>query len=340
VRTLPAMADEGSPELHEPWAPAPGAAPEAPLPAPLPAPAPAAPPPPYDYEAETPTSELPAVPGEPVAEPPPAFAPPPPPPPGEVRKKWPASAKAIAAILAVALLGAAGGLGYAWWKTNEDKKDLEDVTTAQSQELTSQLDKANADLATTKSSLDAANKQVTDLQGQLKSAQDEAAANKASADALKALFPVNASTVAGGLPGSYASQPVGTVSGACSVAPCPNVQLSLIIESASGALTMSDPALGRVPLQSGTGGWTASGPVQASLQLQCAGSPQPTSFVLSLAPAAVGLDAKNATQVSSLAGSLVLASAAVVAPTPAPGAPPGTSCAPGVAAYNVLANRT
>jgi hypothetical protein len=347
VRTLRAMADEGSPELHEPWAPAPEGLPAPgvvePPPAPAVAPAPT-PPPPYDYEAEPPTGELPAP--APTTElpaaPPPAFAPPPPPPPdaGPKKRKWPGSAKAVAAVLAVALVGAAAGLGYAWWKTNEDKKDLENVTTAQSQELTSQLDKANADLATTKSSLDAANQQVTGLQGQLKSAQDEAAANKASADALKALFPVNASSVAAGLPGTYASQPVGTVSGACSVAPCPNVQLSLTIESTSGALTVSDPALGRVPLQSGTSGWTASGSAQAALQLQCAGSPQPTSFVLSLAPAAVGLDAKNASQVSSLAGSLVLTSPAVTAPTPPPGAPPGTSCAPGVAAYNVLANRT
>jgi hypothetical protein len=275
----------------------------------------------------------------PVEGPPPPFAPPPPPPP-EKRKKWPGSAKATAAILAVALLGAAGGLGYAWWKTNEDKKDLEKITTAQSQELASQLDKANADLASTKSSLDAASKQVTDLQGQLKSAQDEAAASKTQADALKALFPVTASSVAGGVPGTYGTQSVGPVAGGCSVAPCPNVQLVLTIESSAGSLTVSDPALGRVPLQAGTGGWTATGSVLASLQLQCAGSPQATSFVLSLAPAAVALDAKNAAQVTSLAGSLVLTSAAVVAPAPPAGTPPGPSCPPGVAAYNVLANRT
>ena len=296
------------------------------------------PPPPYDIEAELAaepaTTELPAAPA-----PAPTFAPPPPPPPAG-RKKWPGSAKAVAIVLAVALVAAAGGLGYAWWKTNEDKKDLENVTTVQSQELTSQLDKANADLATTQSSLDAANKQVTDLQGQLKSAQDEAAANKATADALNALFPVTASSVAGGLPGSYSSQPVGTVTGGCSVAPCPRVQLSLTIESTAGALTISDPAFGRVPLQSGGAGWAASGSVQASLQLQCAGSPQPTSFVLSLAPAAVALDAKNAAQVTSLAGSIVLTSPEVVAPTPPAGTPPGPSCAPGVGAYSVVANRT
>jgi hypothetical protein len=338
------MADEGSPELHEPWASHPDQAPpEAFAPPETPAeagpPAPPRPPAaPYDIEAEAPTTELPAVPP-----PPPGLAPglaPPPPPPAETRKKWPGSAKATVIVLAVALIGAAGGLGYAWWKTNEDKKDLEKVTTAQGQELTGQLEKTNADLNTTKSSLDATNKQVTDLQGQLKSAQDEAAANKAQADALKALFPVTASSVAGGLPGTYNSQSVGPVTGACSVAPCPNVQLALTIESTSGALSVSDPALGRVPLQAGTSGWTATGPVLASLQLQCAGSPQTTSFVLSLAPAAVALDAKNAAKVTSLAGSLVLSSPAVNAPAPPPGGTPGPSCAPGVAAYDLVANRT
>ncbi len=323
------MADEGSSELHEPWASPPDAA----VPGPPPPP-PGPPSAPYDIEAELPTTELPAQPP-----PPPAFAPPPPPPPAKT-KKWPGSAKATVAVLAVALVGAAGGLGYAWWKTNEDKKDLEKVTTAQSQELASQLDKANTDLNTTKSSLDAANKQVTDLQGQLKSAQDEAAANKAQADALKAVFPITASSVAGGLPGTYNSQSVGPVTGACSVAPCPNVQLALTIESAAGSLTVSDPALGRVPLQAGSGGWTASGSVFASLQLQCAGAPQPTSFVLSLAPAAVALDSKNAAQVTSLAGSVVLTAPAVTAPPPPAGATPGPTCAPGVAAYNVQANRT
>ncbi|HKA03742.1 MAG TPA: hypothetical protein VKD67_05415 [Acidimicrobiales bacterium] len=330
------MADEGSPELHEPWASHPAEAsapPETPVEAEPPAPP--RPPGPYDVEAESPTTELPAVPPPPLA-----FAPPPPPPPADKGKKWPGSAKATVIILALALLGAAGGLGYAWWKTNEDKKDLEKVTTAQGQELTSQLDKANADLNTTKSSLDAANKQITDLQGQLKTAQDQAAANKAQADALKALFPVTASSVAGGLPGTYNSPSVGPVAGACSVAPCPNVQLTLTIESTSGALSVSNPALGRVPLQAGSGGWTATGPVLASLQLQCAGSPQTTTFVLSLAPAAVALDAKNAAQVTSLAGSLVLTSPAVSAPPPPPGGTPGASCAPGVATYNVVANRT
>ena len=366
MRTLPDMADEGTPELHEPWAPAapPPAPAEGEAAAEAPAeptaeppsepiaeppseptaevepPPPPPPPPPYDIEAETPTAEVPAEPA--VPPPPPAFAPPPPPA-EPAKKKWPGSAKAVAIILAVALVAAAGGLGYAWYKTNGDKKDLEKVTTAQSQELTSQLDNANADLATTKSSLDAATKQVTDLQseltttqGQLKTAQDAAAASKASADALKAVFPITAASVAAGLPGSYTSASAGTVTGGCSVAPCPSVQLTLTIESASGALSVSDPALGRVPLQSGSGGWTASGPVQASLQLQCAGAPQPTTFVLALAPAAVALDAKNAAQVTALASSLVLSS-----PAPAPVAPATTpACGPGVAAYNVVANRT
>ena len=349
MRTLRVMADEGSPELHEPWAPTAPPPPDAETPVgeppaeptaePAPEPRPV-PPPPYDVEAETPTAEVPA---EPVV-PPPPFAPPPPPAAEPVKsKKWPGSAKAVAIVLAVALVAAAGGLGYAWYKTNQDKKDLEKVTTAQSQELASQLDKANADLATTKSSLDAANKQVTDLQGQLattqgqlKTAQDAAAASKATADALKALFPITAASVAGGLPGSYSGPSVGTVTGGCSVAPCPSAQLTLTIDSTSGALSVSDPALGRVPLQSGSGGWTANGTAQASLQLQCAGAPQPTSFVLSLAPAAVALDAKNAAQVTTLAGSLVLS-----APAPAV-VPPATApaCGPGVAAYDVVANRT
>jgi hypothetical protein len=346
MRTLRTMADEGSRELHEPWAPT-APPPDAETPAEPPAEPRLAPPPPYDIEAELPTTELPA---EPAIPPPPPFAPPPPPAaqaPKKKKKKWPGSAKAVAIILAVALVAAAGGLGYAWYKTNEDKKDLEKVTTAQSQELASQLDKANGDLATTKSALDAANKQATDLQsqltttqGQLKTAQDDAAASKATADALKALFPITPASVAGGLPGSYSSPSAGTVTGGCSVAPCPSVQLTLTIESASGALSVSDPALGRIPLQSGSGGWTANGTVQASLQLQCGGSPQPTSFVLSMAPAAVALDAKNAAQVTSLAGSLVLSAAAVTAPAPPAGTPPGPSCGPGVAAYDVVANRT
>jgi hypothetical protein len=320
-----AMADEGSSELHEPWARPPDDAP----------PAPPVPPPdrPYDIAAEAPTEVMPFTPSSPpvlFSSPPP----PPPPPAAPGRRKWPASAKAMVGLLTLALLGAAGGLGYAWWKTNDDKKDLEKVTALQGQELTTQLDKANADLATAKSSLDAATKQATDLQGQLKSAQDEAAANKATGDALKALFPITAASVAPGLPGTYGTQSLSPVSGGCSVAPCPSVQLALTVESASGALTVSDAVLGRVPLQATSGGWTATGPVVASLQLQCAGAPQPTSFTLTLAPAAVALDAKNAPRVTSLAGTLLLSSVAVTAVAPAP------SCPPGIGTYSVLANRT
>jgi hypothetical protein len=315
------MAEEGS-DLHEPWAPPRGR--------------PAVP---YDIEAETPAEREPSeadtptevVPVQPAG-PPPLTPPPPPPPPG--RKKWPGSAKAVTAVLVVALLGTGAGLGYAWWKTNDDKKNLENVTTEQSQELSAQLDKANAELATTKSSLDAANKQITDLQGQLKTAQDGAAAQKATADALKALFPVNAQTTAASLPGGYNTPALSTVSGGCSVAPCPTAQLALTIESTSGALTISDPSFGRVPLQAGGAGWAATGSVVASLQLQCAGVPQPTTFSLSLEPAAVALDANNATRITTLAGSFVLTSAAVAGVAPAP------SCPPGVATYVVTANRT
>ena len=40
-------------------------------------------------------------------------------------RRWPGSAKAIVIILAVLLVATAAGLGYGWWKTNDDKKDLE-----------------------------------------------------------------------------------------------------------------------------------------------------------------------------------------------------------------------
>jgi hypothetical protein len=314
MRTLPPMADEGSRELHEPWAPSP----------------PDTPPAPYDIDAETPTEVVPVV-----AEPLPAvLVRPPPPPPPPRRRKWPWSARVMVSILTLAFLGAVGGLGYAWWKTNEDKKDLEAVTTDQSQELTTQLDKANSELATTKSSLDAATKQVTEVQGQLKTAQDDTAAQKTQVDALKALFPINAQTAAVGLPGTYGTESMTAQPNSCTVAPCPTAQLALTIESTSGALTISDPALGRVPLQAGGAGWTASGSVLASLQLQCSGSPQPTSFLLTLAPAAVALDDKNAPRITTLAGSLLLTSAAVA------GVPPAPTCAPGVASYAVAANRT
>jgi hypothetical protein len=364
------MADERS-ELHEPWAPPPqgatgpgdepappgGAAPEAegagppeaePEAAPtaeLPVPAdtgtvvPAEPqvtetspppPPPYDYEAEGPTEVVPTTPP-----PPPPMAPPATASAAAGRRKWPGSAKATAIILGVALVAAAGGLGYAWWKTNEDKKDLENVTTQQSQELTAQLDKANADLNTTKSSLDAANKQVSDLQTQLKSAQDQAASSTAQANALKALFPVNASTTAAGLPGAYASGALGAQAGSCTSAPCPTAQLRLNVAANAGSLTVSDAALGTVPFQSAGAGWTATGPAGAALQLQCAGAPLPTTFVLTLAPAAVALDAQNKTQVTTLAGNLLLTAAAVA---PVPPTTPG--CPAGVASYVVAANRT
>ena len=41
------------------------------------------------------------------------------------RAAWPGAAKAIVIILVVLLVGTAVGLGYGWWKTNDDKKDLE-----------------------------------------------------------------------------------------------------------------------------------------------------------------------------------------------------------------------
>jgi hypothetical protein len=252
------------------------------------------------------------------------------------KRRWPAAAKATAIVLAVALVAACAGLGYAWWRTNEDKKDLETAANQQGQELSQQLSAANANLSKSQASLAAANKQITDLQGQLKTAQDAAAAAQAQAGALMKLFPINATTVTSGVPGTYRTGALSVQSGGCSLAGCPSAQLTLTVTSSGGALTVSDPALGQVALQGSGSGWSATGPVSPALQLQCSGVAQPTTFILSVNPAAVALDAQGATQVTTLAGSLLL-TAPPVAPT---ATPPTAGCAEGVASYVFGANRT
>jgi TolA-binding protein len=322
------MADDGE-NLHDPWAPPPtGTATDADAAA--------------EPELDAPTRVTPLEPSPvDIAEPLPPFEPvtipdPTPPPPPPPRRRWPGSAKAIVILLVILLIGTAAALSYGWYKTNEDKKDLEHATTQQGQELSGQLDKSNQDLAASQQQLTDANAKVTDLQGQLSDAQKEADAAKAENDALTALFPMNAQKLQPGVPGSYRTDAVNTATGGCSLAPCPSVQLTLTIAAAGGGLTASDPALGQTNLTLATGGWTAGGSAPAALQLQCNGAPQPTTYTLSLAATEVALASNNAPQVTILSGALLLSSAAV----PAGAAPTAPACPPGVASYVLSARRT
>jgi hypothetical protein len=275
--------------------------------------------------AATATAQIPVAAEQPVEAPPPPS-----------KRRWPSAAKATAIVLAVALVAACAGLGYGWWKTNQDNKDLETASNQQGQELSQQLSTANANLTKSQADLAAANKQLSDLQGQLKSAQDAATAAQAQAAALMKLFPINATTVASGVPGTYRTGALSVQGGGCSLATCPSTQLTLTVASSGASLTVSDPALGQVPLQGSASGWSATGPATPALQLQCAGVAQPTTFTLTMSPAAVALNAQSATQVTTLAGSLLL-TAPPVAPT---ATPPTPGCAAGVAAYAFAANRT
>src|SRR5215211_4933365 len=153
------MADD---RLHDPWAPPPDR--------------------PGDPDGPTEIMATSAPPTEP------ATVTPTEPPTDDGRRRWPGSAKAVVVLLAVVLVGTAAVLGYGWWKTNDDKKDLESATNQQGQELSGQLDKANKDLAAAQQQLTAANTKATDLEGELKTAQDEAAAAKAQSDTLTRLF--------------------------------------------------------------------------------------------------------------------------------------------------------
>jgi hypothetical protein len=251
------------------------------------------------------------------------------------RRRWTTAAKATVIVLAVALVAACAGLGYAWWRTNEDKKDLETAANQQGQELSQQLSAANANLSKSQADLAAANKQITDLQGQLKTAQDATATAQAQAAALGKLFPINATTVSSGVPGTYRTPALSAQPNACSVAPCPPAQLTLTVTSAGGALTVADPNLGQAALQGSGAGWSATGAVTPALQLQCSGVAQPTTFTLTVSPAAVALDAQGATQVTTLAGSLLL----TAAPVAATATPPTAGCPPAVASYVFAANR-
>jgi TolA-binding protein len=326
------MADEGD-NLHDPWAPPPDAAPAAP-------------------EADVPTRVTPIEPTvEGIDAPPlppdePELLPEIVPPESEVpppRRHWPGAAKAIVAVLAVLLVATAVGLGYGWWKSNDDKKELESTSNQQGQELSQQLDKANQDNATAQQQLATANTKITDqqtqitgLQSQLTAAQDEAAAAKQQSAALAGLFPLTPQKLQPGLPGTYRSDAVQPAPGGCSLASCPPVQLTMTIESSGGALTVSDPALGRLPLTPVGGGWSATGAAPAAFQLQCNAAPQPTTFTITLAATVVALDSKNAPQVATLGTGFLLSSA----PVAGTAEPANAGCPPGVAAYLLSAART
>jgi TolA-binding protein len=316
------MADEGD-GLHDPWAPPPDGPQVEPEVAEVPTrvtpiePAPVA-----SAEPDEAVALPEVVPPENELEPP--------------KRRWPGAAKAIVIILAVLLVATAAGLGYGWWKTNDDKKDLETASNQQGQELSQQLDKANKENAALQDQLTAANAKVTDLQGQLTTAQDEAATAQQESAALAALFPLNAQKVQPGLPGTYRTGSVTVAQGGCSLASCPPVQLTLTIESSGGALTVSDPTLGRTALTQAGSGWTANGAAPASFQLSCNGAPQPTTYTLSVGASTIALDAQNAPQVAALGGGLLLSSAAVAA-TPDPASP---GCPPGVAFYVIGGSRT
>ncbi len=317
------MADEGD-GLHDPWAPppeGPAGRPDVDESAPVTAvdvPVVADPPAPPVEPVMMPE----VVPADSVIEAP--------------RRRWPGSAKAVVVLLAVVLIGTAAALGYGWWKTSNDKKDLESASNQQGTELSGQLDKANKDLATSQQELAAANAKVTDLQTQLTTAQNDAAAAEKENATLTGLFPLNAQKLQPGLPGTYRSDSVNTVSGGCSLPQCPPVQLTLTIEASGGGLTVTDPVLGRLPLTLSGSAWTTTGPAPAALQLACNGAPQPTVFTLTVGATVIALDANNAPKVATLGGGVLLSSAAV----PATAEPVNPGCPVGVASYLIGANRT
>src|SRR3954470_6157050 len=105
------MADEDD-SLHDSWAPPPSAS---------------AP----DPDADGPTAVMPVEPS--ASEPVPAADAAPP-----SRRRWPGSAKAVVALLVIALAATVVGLGYGWSKTNDDKKDLETASNQQGAELSAQ----------------------------------------------------------------------------------------------------------------------------------------------------------------------------------------------------------
>jgi hypothetical protein len=254
----------------------------------------------------------------------------------------------VTAILAVALVAVAAGLGYGWWKTNQDKNDAQEAANSNTAALNKQVSDLKGQVGTLTAQVGNLNKQVSDLQAQLKTSQDatvaaqkaaddakaQADGAKAQADALAKLFPVNASSTAGGLPGNYTTGTVKTATGNCSLASCPSTQLTLVIAGSGSSFTISDPQIGKPALTlSHNAVWAATGQAQGSLQLACETTPVITSFTLNLAPAATALDDKGATQVTTLAGSLVLTA-------PASTGPAGAACPAGLAVYNVVANRT
>ena len=276
------MADEGD-NLHDPWAPPPDGMTAGPGPTEPDVPTRVTP-----LEPSLDDLSTPLPPFEPVTIPDPVPAPPP------SRRKWPGAAKAIVILLAILLVGTAAALGYGWYQTNEDKKDLEQATNQQGQELSGQLDKTNQDLASTQQELTAANAKVTDLQNQLSAAQKETDTAKAESTALAALFPMNAQKLQPAMPGTYRTDAANAATGGCSPGPCPPVQLTLTIAPAGGGLSVSDPTLGQANLSLGGGVWTATGSAPAALQLLCNGAAQPTTYTLTLGQTEVALDSQNA----------------------------------------------
>ena len=125
-------------------------------------------------------------------------------------------------LLAILLIGTAAALGYGWYKTNEDKKDLEQATNQQGQELSAaSWTRRTRTWPSTQQELTAANAKVTDLQNQLSAAQKEADTAKAESAALAALFPMNAQKLQPAMPGTYRTDAANAATGGCSLGAVP-----------------------------------------------------------------------------------------------------------------------
>jgi hypothetical protein len=264
-------------------------------------------------------------------------------------KRWTAGAKVTATLLSVLLVGALAGGGYAWWHERQDRQSVESdlnsaaaTSAAQVTQLTKERDDAQTQFNAATQQLATANgtaadlqRQLTTAQADLKTAQTDRATALSETKKLQALFPVDVTTTAAGLPGGYSSTVFNLVSGGCSLAPCPLRPLRLTVSGSGASLVASDPSLGRVGLKVVAGAeWAGSAAAGAAFRLQCQGAPQPTTFSLALAPTAVALTSSTTSQVTILAGRLVLTSAAVT--------PPGATapCPAGLAVYDLVAQRS
>jgi hypothetical protein len=260
------------------------------------------------------------------------------------QRRWTRGAKATAALLAVLLVGAVAGLGYAWWHERSDRQDLEkDLNSAaatsaqQVTQLTKERDQAVTRMNTGTQQLDAATakaaglqRQLTLTQARLKVAEGAAAAALSQARSLRALFPLSPSKLAAGLPGTYVSTVFNVAAGGCSRPACPLQPLSIAITGTGPALTARAANLGQATLHV-VGGveWAGAGTAGAPFQLRCNAAPQATTFSWTLAPGSTGL-VGTASQVTLLAGRLVLTAAAVGGATP---------CPAGIAVYDLVAER-